>query len=93
MPDLLRPFRRRHRGDGPLTCQELVELVTDYLEGGLDPDQRARFEAHVAACEHCAAYLDQMRDTLAILGELPPEALSQDAERDLRAAFRDWRDV
>jgi anti-sigma factor RsiW len=91
MPDLLTRFRRRHRGDGPLSCQELVELVTDYLEGELPPSQRARFEVHIAACEHCAAYVAQMRDTLRVLGELPPEALSDDAERDLRAAFRDWR--
>jgi predicted anti-sigma-YlaC factor YlaD len=90
MPDLLRRLRRRDRGD--LTCRELVELVTDYLEGALSPVDHARFESHVAGCEGCTAYLEQMRATLELLGELPEESVSPEAERDLRAAFRAWRD-
>jgi anti-sigma factor RsiW len=89
MPDLLnRLFHRRSPG---LSCRELVELVTDYLEGALSPAERARFETHIAGCEHCAAYLRQMRETLALLGTLPADALSREAEDDLRAAFREWK--
>jgi anti-sigma factor RsiW len=73
-----------------LSCQELVELVTDYLEGTLDPVLRQRFEEHIAKCDGCAEYLDQIRDTIAILGTLRPEDLPPDAERRLTHAFRDW---
>ena len=89
MPDLLnRLFRRQEPG---FRCRELVELVSDYLEDGLSAADRSRFEAHIAGCEHCAAYLRQMRETLELLGRLPVDALSAQAEADLRAAFRDWR--
>jgi anti-sigma factor RsiW len=57
---------------GTLTCQELVELVTDYLEGALSPGERARFEAHVAQCKHCPTYLDQMRTTIRLLHPIAP---------------------
>ena len=49
-----------------LSCQELVELVTDYFEGALPPEQRARFEAHLIECDACATYLEQMRTTLVL---------------------------
>lgn len=89
MPDLLtRIFRRRRDG---LSCRQLVELVSDYLEGALAADQHLRFEAHVAGCEHCAAYLRQMRETLALMGTLPADALSRQAEDELRVAFREWK--
>ncbi len=55
-----------------LVCQELVELVTLYLEGGLGPDERARFEAHLQICDECRAYLDQIRRTIWLLGRLGP---------------------
>src|SRR3954454_11321547 len=74
-----------------ISCRELVELVTDYLEDQLDPRQRARFEEHLGACEACITYLDQMRMTIDALGHIPPESLSPDAESELLAAFRDWR--
>jgi anti-sigma factor RsiW len=90
MPDLLTRIFRRRRDDG-LSCRELVELVSDYLEGALAPHVHSRFEAHVANCEHCAAYLRQMRETLALLGTLPADALSRDAEDELRVAFREWK--
>jgi anti-sigma factor RsiW len=73
-----------------LSCQELVELVTDYFEGALSEDERARFEEHIGHCQGCQAYLEQMRATIELLGHLPVEALSQDAERHLLEAFRDW---
>jgi anti-sigma factor RsiW len=87
------PWRRRGSANdaGGLTCRELVELVTDYLEGALPESERARFEGHIAACEHCTAYLEQMRDTIAIVGAIEPGALEPHMERELLAAFRDWK--
>jgi anti-sigma factor RsiW len=75
-----------------LTCQEMVELVTDYLEGRLDDRARARFEAHVAECEACTLYIEQMRQTIVTLGRIPPETVSPEAEEELLAAFRNWRE-
>ena len=74
-----------------MACQELVELVTAYLENALSELDRARFEAHIAACDACTRYLEQMRATIRALGRIPPESLSAEAERELLAAFRDWR--
>jgi anti-sigma factor RsiW len=73
-----------------LSCQELVELVTDYLEGALAPGERARFEAHLAECPGCEAYLGQMHGTVAALGavaglEARPEVAA------LLATFREWK--
>ena len=75
-----------------MTCKELVEVITDYLEGALPAEDRARFERHLGKCEGCHAYLDQMRETIRALGHLPPESLSPEAERALLDAFRGWRD-
>jgi anti-sigma factor RsiW len=74
-----------------LTCREMVELVTDYLEGRLDGADRERFEAHVAECDACTLYIEQMRMTVTALGHIPPETISPEAERELLGAFRDWR--
>ena len=74
-----------------LSCREMVELVTDYLEGALSPSDAARFDAHLDACDGCTRYVEQMRATIAALGHLPFEALSGEAERHLLDAFRDWR--
>jgi anti-sigma factor RsiW len=86
---------RRPRGSandaGGLTCRELVELVTDYLEGALSESERARFEAHIAHCEHCTAYVEQMRDTISVLGTIAPGAVGPEMERALLAAFRNWK--
>jgi anti-sigma factor RsiW len=70
----------------------MVELITDYLEGALDDGDRTRFEAHLSACDGCQAYLDQMRMTVAVVGRLEPEDLPESMERELLAAFREWRD-
>jgi anti-sigma factor RsiW len=74
-----------------LTCRELVELVTDYLEGALSPSDLERFEQHIGGCDACTTYVEQMRLTIAALGHLPPESLSREAEAEMLAAFRDWR--
>jgi anti-sigma factor RsiW len=73
-----------------LPCRELVELVTDYLEGRLPPLDRARFEAHLADCEYCETYLEQMRQTIRVLGRLPEESLSPEARATLLSTFRHW---
>ena len=74
-----------------LSCQELVELVTDYLEGALSTGEAARFDDHIGRCTGCAAYLEQIRQTIALTGRLTPESLSPEAERELLEAFRGWR--
>jgi anti-sigma factor RsiW len=74
-----------------LSCQELVELVTDYLEGALSDEARLRFEDHIGRCGACTIYLEQMRETISLLGHLPPDALSPQAEAELLEAFRGWR--
>jgi anti-sigma factor RsiW len=72
-----------------IACRELVELLTEYLEGTLPPDEVAAVEAHIAGCDACRTYLDQMRATIAALGSVPVETLSQDASVTLLAAFAD----
>ena len=74
-----------------MPCQELVELVTDYLEDRLSPVDRVRFEAHIAECEYCATYLEQMRQTIRTLGRISEESLTDDARETLLEAFRSWR--
>ena len=71
-----------------IACQEVVELVTDYLEGVLDPDQAAEVEAHLQLCEGCAVYLEQMRETIRLLGTVPAPSLSDAAQAELVNAFR-----
>jgi anti-sigma factor RsiW len=74
-----------------LNCRELVELVTDYFEGGLSPSERRRFEEHIMSCPPCRAYLEQMQQTIRLLGSIPEETVSPDAEETLVAAFRGWK--
>lgn len=74
-----------------LTCQELVELVTHYLEDALAPVARSRFEAHLRDCEGCQVYLDQMRQTIRLTGQLSEASLSDAARRKLLDVFRDWK--
>ena len=73
-----------------MPCQELVELVTAYLEDRLAPLDRQRFEAHLDQCEACRTYLDQFRATIQVLGRLPQESLSPEARTALLDAFRGW---
>ena len=91
MRDFFNRLLGRRRDDGALSCQELVELVTDYHEGALSDADRARFEAHIAGCENCTKYLRQMREMLELLGELTTESLSPQAESELLGTFRDWK--
>jgi anti-sigma factor RsiW len=73
-----------------MSCRELVELVTEYLDAAMTPADRAAFEAHLEECHDCTVYLDQMRQTIAALGDLPPERLPQSARDELLALFRGW---
>jgi anti-sigma factor RsiW len=78
-------------GSDLLTCRQLVELVTEYLEGALSPPDRTRFEEHLMSCPPCRAYLEHMRQTIRLLGRIPEETVSPDAEAALVTAFRSWR--
>jgi anti-sigma factor RsiW len=72
-----------------LNCDELVELVTDYVEGALDDETLRRVEDHLAGCDGCTSYVDQMRQTIATLGSsLPDVELTDEARNALLAAFR-----
>ena len=74
-----------------LSCQELVELVTEYLEDAMPQELRDRFDLHISHCSGCQTFLDQMRATIRATGRLSPESLSPEAERTLLDAFRGWR--
>jgi anti-sigma factor RsiW len=74
-----------------LVCQQVVELVTDYLEGALPRSQRRRLEAHLAACEHCTEYLAQMRATIELTGRLREEDLSPEMREEFSSIYRRWR--
>lgn len=75
-----------------MACQDLVELVTDYLEGALPPAERARFEAHLAGCDGCTRYLEQMRLTIRALGRLTEESIEPQARDELLRVFRNWKE-
>jgi anti-sigma factor RsiW len=87
------PWRRRPAASPPggLACVEMVELVTEYLDGALAATDRARFETHIAGCAHCTAYLEQMRMTLDVVGHIEPDELDPETERGLLDAFKDWK--
>ena len=74
-----------------MTCAELVELVTEYLEDRLAAGETARLEAHLALCEPCGIYIEQMRQSIAILGRLTEDDLPPGAADALLAGFRDWK--
>jgi anti-sigma factor RsiW len=74
-----------------MSCAELVELVTDYLEGALPAERRRLFEQHLATCDACTAYLGQLERTRRALGTLSERSIAPDARVALLHAFRDWR--
>ncbi len=80
-------FRQRDE----LVCRQVVELVSDYLEGALSRSERRRFERHLAGCEHCTEYLEQMRATIALTGRLSPEDLTPMMREEFTALYRRWR--
>jgi anti-sigma factor RsiW len=74
-----------------LSCRELVELVTDYLENALPPAERVRFEEHLIACPGCQMYLEQMRQTIDALGRVTEASLEPAARDQLLDLFRNWK--
>jgi anti-sigma factor RsiW len=78
-------------GFGQISCEEMVELVTDYLEGAMPRATRRRFERHLRGCDGCTTYVEQMRETVVALGRLPEEEIPAGALDELLVAFRDWR--
>lgn len=74
-----------------LTCHEMVEIITDYLEEALLPEDRRRVEEHLAICDGCTTYLEQMRETIRLTGMLSEEQIPEEHKRQLLHAFREWR--
>ncbi len=78
-------------GVDELSCREVMEILGDYLEGAMTPDARVRLEEHLADCDGCTAYLEQLRVTIGLSGRLSEEAVSAQAMAPLLEAFRAWR--
>lgn len=76
---------------GPMDCNELVELVTAYLEGALDRDTRARFDAHLEECDGCENYLQQFRSAVHTIGAICDDDIEAAFRDRLMDAFRNWR--
>jgi anti-sigma factor RsiW len=74
-----------------MNCRQVVELMTEYLEGALSAEESARFEEHIAGCDGCRAYLAQLRMTREMVGRLATEPVPTALEGQLIEAFRDWR--
>lgn len=74
-----------------VTCQEVVELVSDYLDQALPPEEASLFEQHVNFCDGCDWYLDQMRSTVATVGRITERDVPEETREKLLAAFREWK--
>ena len=75
-----------------LSCQEMTELITDYLERRLSFVDRARFQMHLGMCRHCRLYLRQMKLSVAALDGVPPEPVPDEVMKLLLAGFDDWKE-
>jgi anti-sigma factor RsiW len=73
-----------------LTCREVIGLLTDYVEDALPEQERRRVEAHLAICDGCTTYLEQVRETIRLTGMLTEEQIPDEEKQRLLAAFRDW---
>jgi anti-sigma factor RsiW len=72
-------------------CRQVVELMTEYLEQTLSPADRAKFEEHIAGCDGCRAYLEQLRTTRRVVGELADDPIPETVKAELLKAFKDWK--
>ena len=73
-----------------LTCHEVIDILTEYIEDALPVEERRRVEEHLAACDGCTAYLEQLRETIRLTGMLTEEQIPVEQKEQLLAAFRDW---
>jgi predicted anti-sigma-YlaC factor YlaD len=74
-----------------INCQQVVELVNDYLDRALPPEEAALFEQHVNFCDGCGWYLDQVRTTVATVGRVTEEEVPPETRERLLGAFREWK--
>jgi anti-sigma factor RsiW len=74
-----------------ISCQEVVELVTDYVEQALPAEEASVFEQHLNFCDGCVWYVDQVRTTIDVVGELRAEDVPEETKSKLMTAFRDWK--
>ena len=77
--------------DQHITCQEVVELVTDYLERALDAGETSLFEQHLNFCDGCITYVDQLRMTIDVVGRVEEQDVPPETRERLLTAFRDWK--
>lgn len=84
--------RMRNQNEQEMACQELVEVITDYLEGTLPAVDRTRFDAHLSTCDACREYLEQMRVLIRLSGGLTVQTIEPATRESLLHAFRHWRD-
>jgi anti-sigma factor RsiW len=82
----------QHSPSDEIVCRELVELVTPYLEDALPAEERALVDQHLASCDGCQAYVQQMRLTIRAIGHVSEEAITSKTREDVLAIFRKWRD-
>ncbi len=81
----------RFRSPAALPCQQVVEMVTDYVEGMMPAADRRRLEHHLTGCRHCTEYLAQMRETIRLAGRVTPEDLTPEMRTELTELYRRWR--
>lgn len=74
-----------------ITCQEVVELVSDYLERSLPPDETTLFEQHLNFCDGCDWYVEQLKRTVETVGKIREEDIPAETKERLLTAFRDWK--
>lgn len=74
-----------------ISCAQVVELVSDYVEGRMSFAERMRFQFHLGICSHCRAYVRQMKVAVAALGRMPAEPPPPEVADALIATFRDWK--
>jgi anti-sigma factor RsiW len=81
------PFRRQSE---PISCKELVEIVTDYIEGTMSAGDRRRFDEHIENCHWCRRYVEQMEITIRTVGRIEEDSIEPRMRAELLAAFSDW---
>ena len=74
-----------------LNCQEVVELVTDYLEQALLPEMKAKFDGHIAECPGCDTYIEQIQQTILMLRKLTEQQMFPETKQELLEIFRNWK--